>query len=120
MKHWPLPGTSRTRAVASLRRPVELRFSVEAFGNGMTSIIGIGLTPIHGAPWLGYGSVREREGLRALRHVRVFPALVDLELLDHGAAQAVLGQHAAYGQEQHAVGLVFAHLAERRPGNAAR
>src|SRR5689334_23502522 len=117
MNDWPLPGRSLTRAVASLRRPVEFGAGVADLLNDMTSGSGAAnRRDSRGGACARYGSVRERQGLRRLRGVRMLRAGIDLELLDHGAAQAVLRQHAANGQEEHAIGLGLAHVAERGEG----
>src|ERR1039457_4360899 len=93
----PVPGRKRTRATASLRRPV-----VWLSGAGMCGVFpGLGLAA-------GGGDV---EGLGLLGGVGVVGAGVDLQLGQLLAAQGVLGQHAPDGPAHHLLGLV---LEERR------
>src|SRR3954453_5197662 len=83
MVTWPVPGRRRTRATASLRRPVD-----------WTS--GRGTVRYLGASWpasAGPGMV-EREGLGLLSLVGVFGAGVHLQLLQHLAPERALREHA--------------------------
>ncbi|SCM70588.1 hypothetical protein KL86DES1_10499 [uncultured Desulfovibrio sp.] len=81
----------RVRAVAVLRRPVPYsNFSLMAF----------------------YSLMRQRQRLGILGRMGMFGPGVNLEFLQHGATQAILGQHALHGSHQDAGGLVGQHVAE--------
>src|SRR5690242_14400062 len=82
----PPPGRRRTRATASLRRPV-----VWTSGLGIGSLLSTGL------------GVRQRERLWLLGGVRVGGPGVDLELLQLLAPERALGQHAPH-RVAHGVG----------------
>src|SRR5262245_23027126 len=91
----PVPGTRRTRATASLRRPVaRYAVGVGIFTSSRIQLCGGGC---------GRGPRRlrlsVRPHLRLLRLVRVFGAGVDAELLELRPAQLGVRHHAAHGAE---------------------
>src|SRR5579863_3862658 len=95
----PVPGRRRTRATASLRRPV-------VWVSG--AVTSFSLTAADGR-----GVVLRR----CLRGVGVFGAGVDEELAHDLAAQAVLGNHALHGVEDQLDGIL---VEQRLPGRRAQ
>src|SRR5881409_148864 len=76
--NWPVPGSSRTRTMASLRRP---RSGWDARRRRSRS-----------ARW-SLGHLLDLEGLGLLRSVGVLRTGVDLELGEHLPAEALVRQH---------------------------
>src|SRR5688572_376861 len=74
----PVPGSSRARAMASLRRPV-------------VWVSAVTMTSASRSAGLGRGQV---EGFGGLGRVRMIRAGVHLQLGQHLAAERALGQHA--------------------------
>src|SRR5687768_3221290 len=103
----PEPGARRTRAMACLRRPTAWPPMLTTRGALGASAAGGSVEKLSGAsmesaifamsdsPRALLGDLVERVGGRLLRRVRVLRACVDLQLLDLGAAERVLRQHAA-------------------------
>src|SRR5487761_543271 len=96
----PWPGRNRTRATASLRRPV-----VWERGAGTAA-----RPPRRG----------ELQGLGRLGLVGVFRPGVDLELGELLAAERALGQHAPHGTPHELVGAPVEELGVAGPLEAAR
>src|SRR2546421_9686539 len=99
MVNLPSPGTSRTRATASFRRPVARDSSATAIDSPLL-LVGVvragttaGCRRLEGR----LGALVDRQWLRLLRLVGVRRALVDLQLAGHGAPEAVVRQHAPDG-----------------------
>src|SRR5262245_37753776 len=77
----PVPGRSRTRATARLRRPVD-------WARGLVTVVPVRF-------WLGSAGlgVGQLERARALRGVGMVGAGVHLQLAQHLAAEGALRQH---------------------------
>src|SRR5437667_1435186 len=88
MVNLPSPGTSRTRATASFRRPVARDSSATAIDSPLLLV---------GVVRAGTDALVDRQWLGLLRLVRVARALVDLQLAGHGAPEPVVRQHAPDG-----------------------
>src|SRR3954468_3479735 len=88
--NWPVPGSRRTRTMASLRRPTVW------MGRPSASVTGSALA---------LGHLLDLEGLGLLRSVGVLGACVDLELGEHLPAEAVVRQHPLDGALDDAVGV---------------
>src|SRR5712671_5621843 len=88
MVNLPSPGTSRTRATASFRRPVARASSATAIDSPL---------PLVGVVRAGTDALVDCQWLRLLRLVGVGRALVDLQLAGHGAPEPVVRQHAPDG-----------------------
>src|SRR5260370_17314246 len=84
MVNLPSPGTSRTRATASFRRPVARDSSATAIDSPL---------PLVGVVRAGPDALVDRQWLRLLRLVGVRRALVDLQLAGHGAPRPVVRRH---------------------------
>src|SRR5262245_28624145 len=97
----PVPALSRTRAMASLRRPVATMTISLAILFSQRSLKGVAL-----------GVLRLEHG-RLLRGVRVLVARVDLELLHQRAPERRAGQHAAHGVLDEALRVARGGLAGR-------
>src|SRR4028118_930183 len=121
----PVPGTTRTRTMASLRRPraaAARRSGAAAAGCGRARAAAGRWPPCAGRR-SGRGARRRRSrsgprswawslghlldlvGLGLLRGVRVLGARVHLQLLGHLPAEAVVRQHALHGPLDDAVGV---------------
>src|SRR6185295_6451705 len=98
----PAPGTMRTRATASLRRPVRGLVVVVVIVSSVSV------------------SVLRRPGDGLLGLVRMLGAPVHLELAQHRAAERRLGHHAAYRLHDHPLRMLLHRLADRHPVGAAR
>src|SRR5438034_46211 len=101
---FPLPGRTRTRAMACLRRPVVW---TRGLGTGVSSA---GST----------ACARQLERLRRLGGVGMSGAGVDLELAQHLAPERALGQHASDGLPDRFFGLGRQEVAEQLGLEAAR
>src|SRR5215218_2239066 len=86
--NWPVPGTSRTRTIASLRRPTVC--------TGFSAVVTLALLWTRRTRLLRDLGDLERDGL--LGGVRVLRTRVHLQLPQHLPAEAVLGEHALDGQ----------------------
>src|SRR4051794_7682141 len=107
----PVPGRSRTRATASLRRPV-----VWMSGLGTRELLWI-VSPSRSARRAVGG---QRPGLGLLGGVGVLGTAVDAEPLELLATERSLGQHAAHGQANHALGVAGEQVLEGLRPDPAR
>src|SRR5947209_3804221 len=88
MVNLPSPGTSRTRATASFRRPVARDSSATAIDSPLLLV---------GVVRAGTDALVDRERPGLLRLVGGRGALVDLQLAGHRAPEPVVRQHAPDG-----------------------
>src|SRR4051794_8530207 len=85
----PVPGRRRTRAMASLRRPV-------VWTRGLVAMwFSVSLRASRGSGSAGLG-VGHLGGHGQLGGVRVLRTGIDLKLLDHLTAERTLGEHAVH------------------------
>src|SRR4029077_5116381 len=91
--NWPVPGMSRTRTMASLRRP-----TIGAGGKLVINVLEL------------LGDLLDLERLRLLGLVRVMRAGVDLQLLQLLTTQRVLGQHSLDSELHYSLRLGFQQL----------
>src|SRR5690606_24018368 len=105
--HCPVPGTTRTRATASLRRPVPPPLLCTAWRLGATgvSVVMVSVTGVPSSALLR--DLADDIGDRLLRGVRVLGPGVHLELADLLAAQFVVREHPGHGLLDHAAGVLL-------------